>query len=154
MIFKLIDKTYYEKVAPLSLKLAELHASQRPDLFQKTEIMSKKEFNKRIKVKGFLGIAACENDTVCAYCFCRVKHFKSKMHPDTASLWIDEIFVKEEYRRNGVGTALFEEIKRIAKEKNCSIIEFDVWEQNDSAQKFYAALGCKTQRILKEYKLS
>ncbi|MBR3768740.1 MAG: GNAT family N-acetyltransferase [Clostridia bacterium] len=153
MIFKLIDKSCYEKIAPLSLKLAELHAAQRPDLFQETKIMSKKEFIKRIKLKGFLGIAAYKNDMLCAYCFCRIKHFKSKQNPDTASLWIDEIFVKEEYRRNGVGTALFEEIKRIAKEKDCAIIEFDVWELNDAAKKFYDELGCKTQRTLKEYKL-
>ena len=151
MEFKLIDKNLYDEIAPKSHELAMFHAKNRTDLFFEPELMSKNDFKKRIKIKGFIGVAAYENNKFIGYCFCRVKNFSSKNNPKSKSLWIDELFVSPEYRRSGYGTKLFEEIQNIARKNNCFIIEFDVWQMNESAQKFYDSLGCKTQRITREF---
>ena len=153
MDFKLIDKNFYDEIAPKSHELAVFHTKNRPDLFFEPELMSKKEFKKRIKIKGFIGVAAYENNKCIGYCSCRIKNFSSKDNPKSKSLWIDELYISPEYRRSGYGTKLFEEIQNIARKNNCFIIEFDVWQMNESAQKFYDSLGCKTQRITKEFLL-
>ena len=105
----------------------------------------------RIKIKNFIGIAAYENNLLCGYCFCRIKTFTAKTNPKAKTLYIDEFFICEEFRKSGYGNQLFEKIKEIAKENLCSSIEFEVWDFNESAQKFYDSLGCKNQKITKEY---
>ena len=150
MEFKFIDKTFYDEIAPKSLELAMFHAKNRTDLFFEPSLMSKKDFKERIKIKGFVGIAAYENDVLVGYCFCRIKNFKSIQNDNSKSLWIDELFICPEYRRHGYGTKVFTELKEIAKRNDCFIIEFDVWQLNESAQKFYDSLGCTTQKITKE----
>lgn len=153
MKFKLIDKSSYEDVAPKSYELTLSHTEKRPDLFGEPALMTKKAFKNRIKVKGFVGIAAYENDALVGYCFCRINSFRSKESPESKRLWIDEFFICEEYRRQGYGTELSEEIKRTAKAHGCFVVEFNVWQMNETAQKFYDSLGCKNQRIIKEITL-
>jgi GNAT superfamily N-acetyltransferase len=53
------------------------------------------------------------------------------------TLFLEDIFVLEEYRRVGVGKALFNFIKATAKREGCGRIEFTVLTWNKSAQKFY-----------------
>lgn len=151
MEYKFIDKTFYEELSPLIYKIASSHVQMRPDLFPTQHIMSKKEFRKRLKIKGFIGIAAYENNTLCGYCLCRIKAFASKLNVSSKSLWIDEFYICEESRRKGYGKLLFEEIKRFAESESCTLIEFDVWSLNETAIKFYDSLGCTNQRITKEY---
>ncbi len=151
MEFKLIDKSFYDDVAPKSYELAMFHAKNRTDLFFEPTLMTKKDFTKRIKIKGFIGVAAYESNEFVGYCFGRIKSFKSQDNEKAKSLYIDELFVCSEYRRSGYGTKFFAELQRIAKRNDCFIIEFDVWQMNESAQMFYDSLGCKTQKITKEF---
>ncbi len=151
MEIKFIDKTLYSDIAPKSFDVANYHIQNRPDLLNEHRLMTKKEFKKRIKIKGFIGLAAYENDILCGYCFCRIKSFSSKTKNNNKLLWIDEFYICEQFRKNGYGTRLFREIEKVAKENSCSLIEFDVWSFNEAAQRFYDSLGCKNQTIRKEY---
>ncbi len=53
------------------------------------------------------------------------------------TLYIEDIFVLEEYRRRGVGQKMFDRCKAIAKREGCGRIEFTVLKWNRSAQAFY-----------------
>ena len=53
------------------------------------------------------------------------------------TLYIEDIFVLEEYRRLGVGKKMFHFLKETAKSEGCGRIEFSVLEWNTSAQQFY-----------------
>ncbi|HEX7482583.1 MAG TPA: GNAT family N-acetyltransferase [Candidatus Bathyarchaeia archaeon] len=53
------------------------------------------------------------------------------------TLFIEDIFVLEEYRRHGVGQKLFDFLKETAKREGCGRIEFTVLKWNKSAQEFY-----------------
>jgi GNAT superfamily N-acetyltransferase len=53
------------------------------------------------------------------------------------TLYIEDIFVLEEYRRQGVGKKMFDYLKEIAKREGCGRIEFTVLKWNKSAQDFY-----------------
>ena len=53
------------------------------------------------------------------------------------TLYIEDIFVLEEYRRSGIGQVMFNRCKEIAKHEGCGRIEFTVLKWNKSAQEFY-----------------
>lgn len=53
------------------------------------------------------------------------------------TLYSEDIFVLEEYRRQGVGKRMLDHLKEIAKLEGCCRIEFTVLKWNKSAQEFY-----------------
>ncbi len=53
------------------------------------------------------------------------------------TLYLEDIFVLEDYRRQGVGQRMFDYLKAIAKLEGCGRIEFTVLKWNKSAQEFY-----------------
>ncbi|MBX7047386.1 MAG: GNAT family N-acetyltransferase [Ignavibacteria bacterium] len=59
------------------------------------------------------------------------------------TLYLEDIFILEEYRRVGAGKLFFKELNRIAKEKKCGRMEFIVLDWNKSAISFYNKLGIK-----------
>ena len=57
-------------------------------------------------------------------------------------LYIEDVYVSEEYRGQGIGTALFKYCARIAKENKCVRMEWLVLNWNP-ARKFYDHMGAK-----------
>jgi GNAT superfamily N-acetyltransferase len=53
------------------------------------------------------------------------------------TLYLEDIFILEEHRRQGVGEKMFSYCKQIAKNKGCGRMEFTVLKWNTSAQEFY-----------------
>jgi GNAT superfamily N-acetyltransferase len=53
------------------------------------------------------------------------------------TLYLEDIFILEEYRRQGVGEKMFSFCKQIAKNERCGRMEFTVLKWNTSAQDFY-----------------
>ncbi|MDX2196386.1 MAG: GNAT family N-acetyltransferase [Cytophagales bacterium] len=58
-------------------------------------------------------------------------------------LFLEDIVVKEELRRMGIGTMLFEATKIRAKELNCNGMNWLVLDWNDPAMDFYKKYGAK-----------
>ena len=54
---------------------------------------------------------------------------------------IEDFFVREDYRRQGVGTALIKEVKRIARTRGCRRADLYVLEHNAAAQRLYRKQG-------------
>ena len=57
------------------------------------------------------------------------------------TLYLEDIFILEEYRRVGAGKLFFKELDKIAKAKKCGRIEFIVLDWNSNAINFYNKLG-------------
>ncbi|MHC2994148.1 MAG: GNAT family N-acetyltransferase [Candidatus Atribacteria bacterium] len=68
-------------------------------------------------------------------------------------LYIEDVFVSEEYRGRGVGTALFKYCAHIAKERKCGRMEWFVLKWNP-ARKFYENLGAKAMDEWLVYRLT
>lgn len=63
-------------------------------------------------------------------------------------LYIDALWVKEEYRKDGLGTKLLKEVEKIAKYKNCNLIHLDTFDFQ--AKDFYIKHGYEIFGILDE----
>ena len=59
------------------------------------------------------------------------------------TLFLEDIFVVEEYRRHGVDKEMFDFLKETSKREGCGRIEFTVLKWNKSAQEFYEKNGAK-----------
>lgn len=61
-------------------------------------------------------------------------------------LYIDVLWVKEEYRKEGYGTILLNDIEKIAKEKGCNLIHLDTFDFQ--AKDFYIRHGYEVFGVL------
>ena len=58
-------------------------------------------------------------------------------------LFLEDLFVREKFRKQGIGTALLAEVARIAVEEQCYGIHWEVLDWNTKAIELYKALGAE-----------
>jgi ribosomal protein S18 acetylase RimI-like enzyme len=56
-------------------------------------------------------------------------------------IWLDDLYVKAEYRSNKVGEALMLHLRQIGQEKGCGRIDWTVAISNERGIKFYERIG-------------
>ena len=61
-------------------------------------------------------------------------------------LYIDILWVKEEFRHDGYGSALLDEVEKIAKEKGCKLVHLDTFDFQ--AKDFYQKQGYEIFGVL------
>lgn len=58
-------------------------------------------------------------------------------------IYLEDLFVKPEYRGRGYGKALLARLAQIARERNCGRIEWAVLDWNEPSIAFYKSLGAR-----------
>ena len=71
--------------------------------------------------------------------------FRWSVWKSAEDCWLEDLFVREEARRSGLGRALVEAALERARERGCKRIELDVNEDNDAARALYEACGFLTE---------
>lgn len=61
-------------------------------------------------------------------------------------LFLEDLFVKPEFRGKGIGKALLAELARIAVAENCYGVKWEVLDWNQPAIDFYKKLGAKIRK--------
>jgi len=69
-------------------------------------------------------------------------------------LYLEDLFVCETVRGNGIGKALLLHLAGIARERDCGRMEWSVLDWNRPAIEFYEALGAKPQSEWTVYRLN
>jgi GNAT superfamily N-acetyltransferase len=69
-------------------------------------------------------------------------------------LSVEDVFVREAYRGQGVGRAIFAHLAKLAVQRNYFRMEWQVLEWNAPAIKFYEGLGATAQADWLKYRLS
>lgn len=67
-------------------------------------------------------------------------------------LYLEDLYVKTDYRRLKIGEAFLRKLARIAKERKFERIDFLVLEWNEPAVKFYEKLGAETNPDERHFK--
>ena len=67
--------------------------------------------------------------------------FRWSVWKSAEDCWLEDLYVREEARRAGLGRALVEAALERARERGCKRIELDVNEQNAPARALYEACG-------------
>ena len=56
-------------------------------------------------------------------------------------IYLEDLYVKPEFRGSGIGRALLIHVAGLAKERNCGRLEWSVLDWNEPAIKFYESMG-------------
>lgn len=56
-------------------------------------------------------------------------------------IYLEDLFILEEYRQKGIGKALLKKVASIAVERDCGRLEWSVLNWNESAKTFYRHMG-------------
>ena len=64
------------------------------------------------------------------------------------SLYMDDLYVKQEYRAKGIGSKLINTVIDFAKKENCNRIRWQVSSWNKNAIEFYRKLGAGINDVL------
>ncbi len=88
-------------------------------------------------IKGFTAIN--EENAIIGYATCFFAYYTWI----GKSFYMDDLYVKPEYRAQGIGTKLINSIIELAKKENCSKLRWQVSEWNTPAIGFYKSLGAQ-----------
>ena len=71
-----------------------------------------------------------------------------------AGIYLEDLFVKKEYRGKGYGKALLKELARIAVSQGCGRLEWCCLDWNQPSIDFYLSLGARTMDDWTQYRLT
>ena len=74
------------------------------------------------------------------------QHENDHVLTDIKTLYIDDICVDENARRQHVGKRLYAAVLAYARETGCYNVTLNVWTCNPGAQAFYESCGMKPQK--------
>lgn len=151
VMIRALQKDDYPFIDLCMQELHALHANERPDLYAPLEHpYSEQDFLSIVENKKHLTVAVVdEANSMIGFGIATLKE-KSGMIPNLKTAYIDDIFVRQEYRRKGLAKKIFAELECRAKEHGASRIDLMVWAFNEPALKLYQALGMKPQRYIFE----
>lgn len=151
-----VNKKDIDKIVPIMFEVAKLHKEGRREIFkEKTEKEIKKEIIQAMLNKDSnIIVASDEKKNVYGVVIYKFKTIENHNNLKNAKiLWIEELGIKKEFQKQGIGKLLMQKVKEIAKEEKCHRLELNCWKFNQNAIEFYKKIGMQEQRINMEMKL-
>lgn len=97
-----------------------------------------------LKKKGCFALIAKDDDTEVGYILGLIQHREeSAFQYESDVIYIDQLSVAENFRGNGIGKILLNEVFKIAKKNKIKNIELDHWSLNKNAELFFTNNGFK-----------
>ncbi len=129
---KNIEENDFEELVALFLEFAT---------FQNQPEKMKNSVEKMISEKDFLHgfTARDEDDKIIGY----ATFFFAYYTWVGKSLYMDDLYIKEQYRGKGIGTLLINTVIKHAEKEKCDRLRWQVSEWNKPAISFYKSLGAK-----------
>ena len=136
-------------------QLYQIHYYNRPDIFTPNQPINEKYFDEILNstVKHCF-VYEKEGKLIEAILY---KEFETENYDSLKPrkfFKIYDIVVKQEFRRQGYGTKLFEFVKEQAKTNDVDSIEVEAWAFNDEAINFYKKLNMKIKKYIFEIKVN
>ncbi|WP_456274698.1 N-acetyltransferase family protein [Bacillus sp. AK031] len=137
----------YDKVKPIHKEVHHLHVKGRPDKYNPANNTLDKEYFDGLvnseEARVYIIDAANE---IIAFTFLRKNDTPNR---DTvvkqSYVFMEDLGVNHNFREKGLGRLLFDKEIDFTKEVGAASLELGVWEFNETAIKFYEAMGMKTQ---------
>ena len=131
-------------LSSLSVDVQRLHAKNHPDIFKmpQNDDFAVTFFDEML-IDPLTRIFIAEEDGNALGCLlCKlVERVENPFTVAMRYLLVDQISVRPEAQRRGVGKALIEQAEILAKELNVSRIQLDSWAFNTSAHTFFEKMG-------------
>ena len=134
-------------------QVLDVHHVGRPDIFKEVgEKYTNEELEELIKNDNNpIFVYEDEEGRILGHCFCqtidrpeRTSTYKYK------TLYIDDLCVHEDARKQHIGKALYEYVCDFARKNGYYNITLHAWERNTNAVEFYTHMGMKIQQYTLE----
>lgn len=122
-------------------EVAKLYDAERP--ITTNRVKMKQTFAKIKDNPDYQMITVKNNGIIVGFAKVTIHHDIFEENNPFLTTW--SVRVKKEYRRQKVGTRLFEYIEKIANDMNCEIICLIANKNNSGANQFYKKLGYKCE---------
>ena len=90
------------------------------------------------------------DDKIVGFAIVQIRQPTYKVQAPRTYAYFENIVVDTNYRRRGIGTAVYQEGVKRAKEQGATSAELKVWNFNAGALKFYQSLGMSVQSLTME----
>ncbi len=148
-----MNENDYAEFDSLMAKLHGIHVTARPDVYLPVpHIYSEDVFrNEIINPETHFALCAVSDGKIVGICTAEKRH--RSMMKNMKTVYIDDIFVEESFRRRGIAKKLAEKVISEAKTFGAERVDLTVWEFNKSARELYEVLGFTTMRRVLEKKI-
>ena len=131
-------------LSSLCMDVQQLHAKHHPGIFKMPQSadFAAVFFDKMLADPDITIYIAEENAQAYGYILCKLTEREEGAftHPNRF-LHIDQISIRPDAQRRGAGTALMDQVERLARELGVSKIQLDSWDFNTKAHTFFETLG-------------
>lgn len=142
------NKKDCEKLVSLIYQVHQLHYEHRPDIYIEGNPWKKEDLECMMKDKNILNLVYEEDNKIKGLLIAIQKNTKTNSITKERTIYfIDDIVVDNEFKRQGIGTKLYEYLINMAKENKVDAVELNVWAFNSDAVKFYESLGMSVKNM-------
>ena len=153
MVIRNLKLEDFDDVNNLFMQLHNSEMEQRPDLFRKKEKPNTPkawDFEASLSDNNKIMLGAEVNDKIVGFAIVQIRQSTYKVQAPRTYAYFENIVVDTNYRRRGIGTAVYQEGVKRAKEQGATSAELKVWNFNAGALKFYQSLGMSVQSLTME----
>lgn len=135
-----------ETVNALAKQVHAMHVSWRPDIYEMAEeLYSAQRMQDSIDHRQLF--VAKISGKVAGYVLVKIRSYDWSGVVKRKVMLVDEICVAESCRNQGIGKAMMEEVRALAKAFGCTDLQLGVYPQNDAAVAFYQKCGFTIRSI-------
>ena len=153
MVIEKAKKENFLGIHEIFQEVHDHHLNGTINTFKKIDPFTEEEFLEAIKDKKTFLLIAKEESNIIGFILATIIEKEGRHTKFKKTLHINTLGTKKDSQNKGIGTALINEIKKIAKENKCDNINLSVWSFNDNAIKFYKHIGFNSQKINMEITL-
>ena len=135
-----------EAVNAMARQVHALHVAWRPDIFEMTEQMYTVERFRSAVADRQLYVAKLDGETV-GYALLVVRSADRPGLVKRKVMLLEEICVDTQYRRQGIGRQMVEDVKALARAFGCTDIQLGVYPQNTAALALYESAGMRIRSV-------
>ncbi len=131
-------------LSSLCMDVQQLHAEHHPHIFKMPQSadFAASFFDEMLADPATAIYIADEDAQALGFIFCKlIKREESPFTHANHFLHIDQISVRPDAQGRGAGTALMDQVEKLARELGVSKIQLDSWDFNTKAHAFFEALG-------------
>lgn len=154
MIIRDLTIDDFEQYNNIMFEMHSLHADNRPDIYRVIDKPTDKkawDYEKSLTADNMIMFGVEDNGNIIGICQMTIREpSENKAIVTRKRAYINQICVSENYRRKGIGTLLYNEAVKRAKEQKADCLELMVWDFNKNAIGFYKSLGMTVQHRIME----
>ena len=139
------------RLKALFQEVLSIHCEMRPDVFRVKNDAADELFLRMVRDPHRLCLVAAAGAEVVGYVLYSIQLFHR--HPVTVETgWatIEHLYVRNDWRRRGIGRALLEASEKPLAERGVETVDLQVWAGNPQAEAFYRQMGYRRRSTILE----